>query len=154
MEKSSDNLSPHACARCKQSHKKCDRVMPICYTCRKQNVECNFAVEYVAPKKRGRKPKGEKMVSSNMFTYEPYPVSRPRVISPSVENVSNISSIPLYPHLEMHFEDQLRHTPFFDRAKAEAILNDAKNGNNFTQSTHSNEELALYFSLKGKKHNY
>ncbi|KAL0478999.1 hypothetical protein AKO1_007844 [Acrasis kona] len=61
-----DHLSVNSCSNCNKSHRKCDRMLPICTECMRKNKNCI----YEKPKRVKRK----KTISQEL-RYEPYPKS-------------------------------------------------------------------------------
>lgn len=145
-------LSPHACARCKFSHKKCDRITPICSNCSKRGKECHYEIEHVIPKKRGRKPKDTKTTeNSHSFAYQPYPIPK-KPISPLIEaKVPTLSAAAI----DQRFHDSIILSPLLDRRKAEDIIKFKKNAESGSQDlpvfekVPSNEDMALFFAFQG-----
>lgn len=127
--------------------------MPTCKNCERRGVECHFEVEYVEPKKRGRKPRKNKeaLESIRTFAYEPYPIQK-NIHSPNPD-FSTWIKINKSSQEDMCFEEILRQSPLCDRDRVQLMLNFANvteplQLTKFGRNVPTNEEMAFFFACK------
>jgi hypothetical protein len=151
------HLSPHSCAFCKHSHRKCDRALPQCGYCTAHNKECNYDEK---PLKRGPKTEGSSpspTPSDRFIRYEPYPqhTRAKSNFSPSPSQSPQPFANIMPTTLESYFEHMFLNTPVIDRAKANAIINFGRSARLHTSSEQSKkmttpniDDMALIFAMQ------
>src|SRR3989338_10776313 len=103
-------LSSYSCFRCKQSHRKCDRLIDGCTNCKEKGKECSY---HELPRKPGPKP-GDRAKRRP----EPYPTSSPST-SPTAPLIPVIEVPPV---IEGFFDSMFRVSPVFPHAKFSEII--------------------------------
>jgi hypothetical protein len=132
-------LAPNACTKCKRYHKKCDRLLPTCSSCKPN--ECIYDTKPA----RKRVRKDEVFCDDGFIRYVPYP---------SVKQTSNVlKTIVAVPKPLVGFDIKsniatlLFSTPLLDRGKAKTIMH-VMSDFEHTRSLLGSDDMILIYAMQ------